>query len=125
VARPGASRIAFDRAHGQLVLFGGLGDDGVLGDSWIGTNGGWHRVEGPGPPARNVHAMTYDALRERVVMYGGIADGGRLDDLWEWDGREWREIRQENRLPGNRDCHENDGRPTDSRQGSAVVRIQW
>jgi cysteine-rich repeat protein len=90
--------IAYDSARDKVVLFGGrlqpLSPD-VLGGAqnrtweWDGTT--WHEIATPvAPPARSVHAMTYDSLRGTVVLYGGQDELGRLlHDTWEYDGATW------------------------------------
>jgi hypothetical protein len=53
--------------------------------------GHWKKVASDGPPARNRHAMAYDAHRERIVVFGGLVEAGHvnLGDTWEWDGEQW------------------------------------
>src|SRR5882672_1673729 len=42
------------------------------------------------PPARNSHAMAYDAARGQDVLFGGSgANNGLLSDTWVWDGSNW------------------------------------
>jgi hypothetical protein len=90
--------MAFDRARGVTVLFGGYSrKSGVFGstlnfyeDTWEYDGDTWtERISGgstPGP--RQHHAMAYDAERHRVVLHGG-KDVDELDALWEWDGETW------------------------------------
>ena len=92
-AWPGARRdpaLAFDRARGRAVLFGGSGTT-YLSDlwEWNPATGSWTERTSPlgfvWPGGRSTHTMVYDSARARVVLYGGF-DAFVLDDLWEWDG---------------------------------------
>ncbi|MBI3447641.1 MAG: hypothetical protein HY049_01780 [Acidobacteria bacterium] len=82
--------IAYDSARGRVVLFGGVGDSGLLSDTleWDGT--AWVNVTpAVSPPARYGHALAYDSSRGRVVLFGGNGLNGFLADTWEWDGTAW------------------------------------
>jgi hypothetical protein len=97
--------MAYDVAHGQVVLFGGRDASGPMVDTWVlSANQPWSQRCAAGcatdagdagtccvsPPARSEHAMAYDASRRVVVLFGGkAADGRLLDDTWEWDGARW------------------------------------
>ena len=82
--------MAFDRARGEVVLFGGWNHMENLGDTWIFGEGRWRRVEtGVAPAARSLAGMAYDAARRETVLFGGGGTGTRFDDTWIWDGSEW------------------------------------
>jgi hypothetical protein len=69
-------------ASGELALFGGQ-TTGVtaLDDRWVLGDDGWTRVDGTGPPARNLYARA--RLEGATLIFGGQSlDGARLDDLW-------------------------------------------
>lgn len=92
--QPGAlsrTRMAFDAAHGELVLFGGqLVPSPANSDTWTWNGTDWtQRAPTTSPPARLGHAMCYDAARQRVVVYGGLSGATLLNDTWEWDGTNW------------------------------------
>lgn len=72
-------------ATGQVILHGGQGTAGDLGDSWVFTGSQWQQVVGAGPSARSNHAMAYDSFRQRSVLFGG----SNLVDTWEWNGSTW------------------------------------
>ncbi len=88
-ARYGAA-MAWD-GH-EIVLFGGLTVQGVVGDTWIWNGLQWNRVDEPDPkavPSARFHAaMTYDANVGKVVLFGGGNDEptSAMGDTWQWDG---------------------------------------
>lgn len=84
--------MAYDRTHGQIVLFGGwnfsLGQ--IYSDTWFWDGTKWlqeHPVSVP--PARAGASLTYDATRSLVVLFGGMGVGHVLNDTWVWDGSNW------------------------------------
>ncbi len=86
--------MAYDSARGRVVLFGGYSYDGTghrLADTWEWDGDTWaQRTPETSPPARDRHALAYDAARQRVVLFGGWTDPAlRLADTWEWDGDSW------------------------------------
>jgi len=79
--------MAFDAAHGRVVLYGGQDSSGPRDDTWTfdGTTWTAHSVAvHPGP--RKNHKMEYDAHRQRVVLFGGQYGDNAT---WEWDGSAW------------------------------------
>jgi hypothetical protein len=54
-------------------------DSGRCANRWVPTS----------IPARQSHAMAWDAARQRVVLFGGFGGLARLSDTWEWDGATW------------------------------------
>ncbi len=40
------------------------------------------------PPARYIHALTYDAAHGQMVLFGGY-NGNDLNDTWVWNGTTW------------------------------------
>lgn len=80
-----SSSMAYDAAHGQVVLFGGESNLGVLADMWVWNGGSWtNETPAPNPPARYYAAMAYDAERGQVALFGGIGEPGDLPDMWLW-----------------------------------------
>ncbi len=90
-------------ADDRLILYGGLNDDGFLGDIWTWTaDGGWNHAGDYG--LRFGHAAFWDAAGGRMLVAGGrpgadvsawypdtgewqvIADGPLLDSI---DGHAW------------------------------------
>jgi hypothetical protein len=90
---PGARDLlamAGDAASGQVVLYGGIGEDCQcdLNDTWVWNGTNWTQ-ESPAtsPPARDEHAMAYDAAQGVVVLFGGDQNGGCCyNDTWVWNG---------------------------------------
>ncbi|MFT3913636.1 MAG: hypothetical protein QM704_05895 [Anaeromyxobacteraceae bacterium] len=104
-ARTGAG-LAYDRARGKLVLFGGS-NGAALGDVWEYAAGAWsNRTPGAGaasPGPRAYHAMAYDEDLARVVVFGGCDlpqdvfgrcndAANAYGDVWAWDGAAWTEL---------------------------------
>lgn len=88
-----AHAMAFDRARGKLVMFGG--NFPQTGDTWEWDGEVWEQRTPVGRPRdRYLASMAYDARRGRTVLFGGnavSASATRLDDTWEWDGTSWTE----------------------------------
>ncbi len=85
--------MATDFARHRVVLFGGQGTGGALGDTWEWDGTIWsQRTPVSSPPARFNHAMAWDAARHRVVLFGGFnGTATPSSDTWEWDGTTWLE----------------------------------
>jgi hypothetical protein len=84
--------MAYDAAHGQVVLFGGydFNSNTFFGDTWVWDGSNWTlKSPSASPPARSSHAMAYDSLHGQVVLFGGISGGSALGDTWVWDGSNW------------------------------------
>jgi uncharacterized protein (TIGR03437 family) len=83
--------MAFDSAHGQVVLFGG--ED--LNDTWVWDGTNWtQKFPQFNPTARYWTAMAYDSTHGQVVLFGGFKDNVQiasniLGDTWAWDGSNW------------------------------------
>lgn len=88
-----APTMAYDVAHGVVMLFGGGAYPGttVLGDTWLWNGSTWSLVSPTtSPDPRKYAASAYDADRGRVVMFGGVlATGATTNETWEWDGTNW------------------------------------
>jgi uncharacterized protein (TIGR03437 family) len=89
------SAMAYDSAHGQVVLFGGADPNGTaLNDTWVWDGSNWS-LKSPqtSPAARLGHAVVYDSAHGQVVLFGGVngisANSQTFDDTWVWDGLNW------------------------------------
>ena len=89
-ARNGHSA-AFDGATGQMLVFGGGGDDGLRNDTWalshangLGDAPTWTRLTAAGtaPPARVAASAIYRPATNRLVIFGGDTNAGSLNDTW-------------------------------------------
>jgi hypothetical protein len=80
--------IAYDSAHGEVVMFGGAGpgNGSFLTDTWLWDGVNWTpKANGPGP--RLHMGMAYDAARQQVVMFGGgNGTPTPYGDTWVFDG---------------------------------------
>jgi uncharacterized protein (TIGR03437 family) len=77
--------MAYDSAHGQVVMFGGQDFTGSVGytDTWVWDGSNWtQKFPESHPPAQSAHAMVYDSAHGRAVMFS-------LNDTWLWDGTTW------------------------------------
>jgi hypothetical protein len=85
--------MAYDSAHGQMVLFGGEGDS-LLGDTWTWDGVDWtEHTPAHSPLPRSTMGMVYDGARNQVVLFGGCCStfSGDFGDTWTWDGADWTE----------------------------------
>jgi N-acetylneuraminic acid mutarotase len=83
--------MTYDPARERVVLFGGRGSSGNLGDTWEYDGTTWTKLEVTGPSPRNGHAMVYDARSKVVMLFGGRDEPAYFNDLWVFDGA-WRKI---------------------------------
>lgn len=93
-----AHAMAYDRARGVTVLFGGENGQTTLSDTWEWDGIAWtFRTEGT-PPRRFRHGMAYDEAGAQIVVYGG-AEQDRVVDFdertWLWDGLTWVSVEQD------------------------------
>jgi len=99
-ARSSAS-MAYDRAHGQVVLYGGQTQDspGGTDDTWVFNGSFWKQAASPAftvnlEPLYGT-VMAYDEKVQRIVVFGGVRTGGLLplhgfpEELFVWDGSKW------------------------------------
>jgi hypothetical protein len=69
--------VADDTLGGYLVLFGGSGPHGALGDTWLWNGGTWTAVRpGGAPPPRAGAAAAFDTASRQLVLFGGLGAGG-------------------------------------------------
>jgi cysteine-rich repeat protein len=106
---PGArafAAMAFDAAHGRIVMFGGCGDamcGAPVDDTWEWDGERWTATaQMTRPTPRAMHAMAYDGARQRVVLFGGWQniEPEPYQDTWEWDGTAWTEASPATMPPG-------------------------
>ncbi len=67
-----AAAMAYDAADGTVVMFGGEGRNGSLGDTWVWSGSGWSQAHpSTSPPALSAAQMTYDPVSRDLVLVGG------------------------------------------------------
>ncbi len=84
--------MVYDPATRKVLLFGGDGASGPLGDTWNWDGRAWTMASGIGVPARSRACVVYDAARGRVVLFGGFNTSPYLGDAWTWDGVRWTRV---------------------------------
>lgn len=86
--------MAYDQTRHDIVLFGGLGDQGVLADTWTWNGIAWsHRQRlTASPQARQRAAIAYDETNKNVILFGGLTADGQQNDTWSWDGTAWQPL---------------------------------
>ncbi|HWW00017.1 MAG TPA: HYR domain-containing protein [Candidatus Acidoferrum sp.] len=85
--------MAYDSVRGRVVLFGGSGVGGLLGDTWEWNGLTWTLMATSGPSPRVFTAMAYDDRIGRTILFGGQAvSGSVLNDTWSWDGTSWQQV---------------------------------
>ena len=104
--------MALDPDTGRVIMFGGLGDDGVLNDTWAydPAANAWTNLSPTGtmPSPRAGHSMAYDPATQRLIMFGGFDEsGGRLNETWAYDptANTWTKLSPSGKLPAGRDAH--------------------
>jgi len=74
-----------------VLLFGGTGNTGALGDTWFYDGTTWTQILGPQPQSRYSHRMV--AVQGGVLMFGGLAaSGADLGDTWRFNGTQWQQV---------------------------------
>lgn len=81
--------LAYDSAHQQTVLFGGL--PALFNDTWVWDGKNWTQMNPTtSPPPRYAQAMAYDSAHGQTVLFGGqTIKVVLLNDTWTWDGANW------------------------------------
>src|SRR5579863_4968210 len=101
-----APGLAYDAAHGQVVMFGGFGASGILNDTWLWNGANWTQANPANSPgARSNQSMVYDAAHGQVVMFGGSTSAqgsSRMNDTWLWDGTNWTQVTGLSAIPPQR-----------------------
>jgi hypothetical protein len=89
--------LGYDTHRDRLVVHGGARGQGadveLYGDTWEWDGAAWTQVATEGP-ARDHHAMAYDAARRQLILFGGGhgEDPSFHGDTWLWDGKRWESI---------------------------------
>src|SRR5437588_1774835 len=102
--RRDSPHVAYDAAHGVVVLFGGFTCQGAscfpINDTWTFDGSTWTQQHPATlPPARYFGSIAYDEARQVIVLFGGITCTQTpaatvcpaATDTWTWDGANWTE----------------------------------
>jgi hypothetical protein len=89
--------MAYDSAHGQVVLFGGIQGSGDFADTWIwnGAHLTWTLLTlANHPQSRNQNMMAYDPVHGQTILFGGNSAETLqpFDDTWAWNASAWTEL---------------------------------
>jgi outer membrane protein assembly factor BamB len=78
---------------GVLLLFGGLGVSGILGDTWEYSAGNWKELAPTeSPPPTYAAGASYDAATGSVLVVGGMEATGPVASVWSFSAGNWSEI---------------------------------
>lgn len=98
---------AWDPSPGRMVVFGGRGSGGTLGDAWaLSAAGTWSPLTAAGvpPSAREGATAVYDGRGDRMLFYSGATPTyEQPNDVWSLglgDGPTWSPIVTSGRAPG-------------------------
>jgi hypothetical protein len=88
------TNMSYDAATQNVVLFGGGGSSGVLGDTWTwnGVTKTWTQQNPTLSPSARLAPMAYDAATQSVVLFGGNAGSAQFTDTWYWKGNTWTQL---------------------------------
>jgi hypothetical protein len=86
--------MAYDSAHGSVILYGGSALLATFGDTWSFDGKSWQQLHPAHSPGKISGAtMAYDEKRSQLVLWGGAVGLGEnasaVKDTWTWDGQDW------------------------------------
>lgn len=82
----------FDNLTQQIILFGGQGPNGLLGDTWSWTlSAGWQQLNpANSPPPMEGMRLAYDSEDKYLILFGGLEAGGVYNpNTWIYQGGSW------------------------------------
>ncbi len=84
-----AASMVYEPTTKRMILFGGDGYYGALGDTWAydPSMDTWSLLHpSVSPPARGSQAMVFDPVTGRIIMFGGVDwDLHNFSDTWAFD----------------------------------------
>ncbi len=107
----GGHAMVYDSAAGNVVLFAGKDDSGVLNDTWTFdlASSRWTRVEpaSASPTARYGHAMAVDEATGTIILFGGWDTAKYFNSTWVFDPEagSWTSLDTQGGLPKSRAGH--------------------
>ncbi|MBX9929394.1 MAG: hypothetical protein K2X99_10820 [Gemmatimonadaceae bacterium] len=81
--------MVYDARRQLVVVFGGRGQFGAMGDTWEWDGTTWTRRDVSGPAPRWSAAAAYDPNARDIVLYGGTNGGPATADIWSFSGSAW------------------------------------
>lgn len=88
--------LAYDQARQQIVLFGGLTQQGLSSETWLWNGTVWQQFQNATAPSTRQNALlVYDQATRQMLLFGGLnAEGTRPapDDTWELQQSGWSKI---------------------------------
>jgi Galactose oxidase, central domain len=93
--------MAYDPATSQIVVFGGEGNGGVLGDTWTYDGSEWTQQQPTASPSsREYGSMAYDPDTGEMLMFGGWDEQTALtSETWAYNGTTWTQQHPANSPP--------------------------
>lgn len=91
-------RIEFSMTYigdGEVLLYGGWGENGDLKDTWIWNGTSWRDATpadpNDSPTTINRTSIAYDKKNDQVVLFGGYTSNFPYvsNTTWIWDGLKW------------------------------------
>lgn len=88
--RRDAAMVYIGGGAGRLLLFGGQGAGGLLGDTWVRDQQGWHQLAPTQTPSPRTGArLVFDSRRDVCVLVGGETANGASSETWEFAAGTW------------------------------------
>ena len=89
--------MAYDEVNHQVILFGGLGSNGLLADTWAWDGTAWQELHPSHSPSKRQDAgATYDLALRAIVLYGGVnqpaAQATTINETWSWSNGDWAQL---------------------------------
>jgi hypothetical protein len=83
--------MTYDAATRTVLMFGGVGTSGGLGDTWTwdGVTKTWTQQFPAASPSPRRTALAYDDMNRTVVLFGGDNGCPAFTDTWTWNGSTW------------------------------------
>ena len=84
--------MTYDVAKAGVLMFGGVGNNGALADTYLYSGSGGFVRQSPAtsPSARDSATMSYSAATGTAILFGGSDSTGHpLGDTWAYNGSNW------------------------------------
>ena len=80
---------ALDPVHKSVVIFGGISDDWVTGNTWSWEDQWTRQNPSNQPDTLYLTSGAFDPRLGQVVVFGGGSGGVDEDGTWTWNGSDW------------------------------------